>query len=960
MLILYIIIIFANLFFSNAWNLWDYKVTYASSSGTAAELIKESWESVWSKYFYYNETGFSDAPRPRRGHSLHLIQTDSRSDYGGATYIVLFGGRDNNQKISHIPKTYNVKTINGTISFSTYDKKPVNPCDDTTGEYYSVSERRNCNDSTSIIDIGLIYNDVWAYKVCSSNSTPPERGFDSACNETGWEIWHSGANEGGCTIELGIEVCTVPSERFNHGSVMFADGCLYVYGGFSQRCADYCDDLWFFDIYKKSWRQVYDQGTLTKFYKDTYLEQVIQLDPKDVPVDNSTSKFAGPSKRWRHTMVAGEPYVDANDASYPNKQQFALFGGHRLWQGFSQENNQDNNWEQYITRPLGGYLNDLWLYTKLLDYSEPGLSFKTNNGKWKKLNAKEQCYSAAGAAWDTRNDVACTTTIPTGRAGHSSAFDSKRSRIWIFGGYNTYFPYLRTDGSGSGPGVTSVGTGGFIPYPGYNYFMNDLWFFDLNTSVWTEVVYPTDAPIPDARTDAVFLLMGDVFFLHGGFADNYIYDDMWYYNITSGKWLEKTRFVRPIYPTNCTDDFKYIQENNCTHLLWPKHLERDEFPPYEVLAYSKQDFYWPDPTNGPYFGIFDKNYRHSADYGTLQFSDKSPVGTPEVPYAATGPMQYTLKFSYSFNSTHSATLYERCTSAYAEPTRDFVLDGLHGRSNASIFIPVPRSRRPGWDGCRDRADNRTDLPASLQFVKPTSRYGHRGVFIEDSSEIIMYGGMAYYVEQPKTFTNSWASVVSSEMWYFNLFHCENNCSFNGDCFYGFCLCYTGFYGDDCSNISCPGTFCSYNPVTYEQNCRHACQAGYNHTDYDVYVQDIAKIPCTLQNPGEVNGICDGYGHSMCTPPFIGDDCSTKDCKSNCSFNGWCSIEYPVSRCMCTPGYFGEICEYKLCLNNCSYPNGICNITSGQCDCNMMYSPYNNTREFKPWGGEDCSYIFPYQ
>lgn len=26
---------------------------------------------------------------------------------------------------------------------------------------------------------------------------------------------------------------------------------------------------------------------------------------------------------------------------------------------------------------------------------------------------------------------------------------------------------------------------------------------------------------------------------------------------------------------------------------------------------------------------------------------------------------------------------------------------------------------------------------------------------------------------------------------------------------------------------------------------------------------------------------------------------------------------------------------------------------------MMYSPYNNTREFKPWGGEDCSYLFPY-
>lgn len=55
----------------------------------------------------------------------------------------------------------------------------------------------------------------------------------------------------GCTIQLGIEVCTVPSERYNHGSVMHDDGTLYVYGGSSQRCADYCDDIWFFDIYLK-------------------------------------------------------------------------------------------------------------------------------------------------------------------------------------------------------------------------------------------------------------------------------------------------------------------------------------------------------------------------------------------------------------------------------------------------------------------------------------------------------------------------------------------------------------------------------------------------------------------------------------------------------------------------------------------------------------------------------------
>ncbi len=43
----------------------------------------------------------------------------------------------------------------------------------------------------------------------------------------------------------------MPSERYNHGSALFDDGCLYVYGRFSQRCQDFCDDIWFFDIYRQ-------------------------------------------------------------------------------------------------------------------------------------------------------------------------------------------------------------------------------------------------------------------------------------------------------------------------------------------------------------------------------------------------------------------------------------------------------------------------------------------------------------------------------------------------------------------------------------------------------------------------------------------------------------------------------------------------------------------------------------
>lgn len=380
-----------------------------------------------------------------------------------------------------------------------------------------------------------------------------------------------------------------------------------------------------------------------------------------------------------------------------------------------------------------------------------------------------------------------------------------------------------------------------------------------------------------------------------------------------------------------------------------------------MLPYSEQQYYWPDSINGPFYGISDIGYETSEVIRShsLKYSSTAAEGTPEFPFAATGLMQYAKPFQYSFNGSHNATLYERCTSTFADPTRGTLLDGLYGRASSNVLIAQPRLQKPGWDGCRDRFDNRSDLPSGLQYVQPLPRYGHRAVYHAPTSEILFYGGMAYLEEQPATLKDTWQSEVKADMWYYNLFHCVNNCSFNGDCNYGFCSCHVGYYGVDCSNTSCPGTFCYYNEFTHEQNCTHACQAGYVHTDADVYIGDVYKIPCTENNWGTSHGICDGFGSVQCAPPYIGSDCGTKDCKSNCSFNGWCSIEYPVSRCMCQPGYFGEICDMKLCLNNCSYPNGFCNTTTGVCACNQIYSPFNNTRAYELWGGEDCSYNFPY-
>lgn len=92
---------------ASGWNQWDYTVQW-SEDPTKVLTAQLQWHSIWDLPKY---RGDANPPRPRRGHSLHLIKTDERSEYGGHTYVVMFGGRDNDQKAIHIPRTYDVESV---------------------------------------------------------------------------------------------------------------------------------------------------------------------------------------------------------------------------------------------------------------------------------------------------------------------------------------------------------------------------------------------------------------------------------------------------------------------------------------------------------------------------------------------------------------------------------------------------------------------------------------------------------------------------------------------------------------------------------------------------------------------------------------------------------------------------------------------------------------------------------
>lgn len=75
---------------------------------------------------------------------------------------------------------------------------------------------------------------------------------------------------------------------------------------------------------------------------------------------------------------------------------------------------------------------------------------------------------------------------------------------------------------------------------------------------------------PGPRVDHSLIISGDVLVLVNGYNDNLVFDDMWYFNITTSRWLLKESFVHALYPPGCTDDLEYIKDNNCTAVAWER------------------------------------------------------------------------------------------------------------------------------------------------------------------------------------------------------------------------------------------------------------------------------------------------------------------------------------------------------------------------------------------------------
>ena len=189
-----------------------------------------------------------------------------------------------------------------------------------------------------------------------------------------------------------------------------------------------------------------------------------------------------------------------------------------------------------------------------------------------------------------------------------------------------------------------------------------------------------------------------------------------------------------------------------------------------------------------------------------------------------------------------------------------VLDGLFGRSDKRIVLQRKRNKAPGWDGCRDRNDGRQEpFPQKLLWEKPLQRSSHRSVYAADKGIMLVLGGLGYPDPVLKRTDSTFNNDVMGDFWQYNIHACPSNCSDNGLCKYGYCFCHDGYYGLDCSNVTCPGDRCWYDEFTNEQHCRHCCHSPFVHTDINISLDEHAAYLPDQRKVSEGRGWERGQG-----------------------------------------------------------------------------------------------------
>jgi hypothetical protein len=843
-----------------------------------------------------------------------------RAEHSMSTFndsIYVFGGRGNTLSVAHDPRTFSTERVDGTVVFTSYAQKHVIPCLDAAGAQQNVASLSpEAYAACYNTTVGLSMNDVWHYNL---NCT--SRSGDRGCAE-GWARLVPGALQGGCRNYNDAMHCTHPAERYGHAAAILYEAPPLNLPQTRSMAAHLV-------VYGGA------SAMCTDYCSDMWALNLTRCSLNSSTaagcawVELGSMGGAGPGKRWRA--------ASAHDAT-----RWVLFGGHRLWHGMAKGNSAANNWTDTSALPFGGFLDDLWVYT----WDARGVGGAVYGG----LHNNGTGYAAQmGATPDpsagtpTARELSLGPPTPPQRC-------SVPGSCALRGAWQQVLPraecFATPDGTYSRRNALGCVTRWPPPRASAALALSGetLYLF----GGYSVAAYPYPHTYASGSADGPFSLKSDGHFPFP--AQPQFLGDLWAFDFRSGLWRALGNDGRALPPARRGHTLALAGGSALILTggyaggaflddLWLYNVSIDHWLRQNVFQYPR---FAPNCTS---------DFKEpSAELGPLPIiaAPKPGVSPPTFP-----------------------------PSVFLEVTRGTTpaLDGRWGRASAPLLIPTRRRGTFGWDGCRDRLDGRTDLPeGEVNFLMPSPRAFHGSIWSQRLGVLLSYGG------------ETAGSLQVGDTWAWGRDWCPFGCHGKGACVWGHCYCAAGFYGLDCSNRTCPGSVCRYDTDNHEQTCLHCCTQGWLHADGEGYTTGVRKGPCTFE-PGavargqEVNGVCDGaLGVCQCAPPYLGDDCSMKDCPRalnggatpspgatptplpgpQCCTSpdrGMCSVEYPVSRCLCTYPFTGDLCQAQLCLNNCSYPNGLCDTSSGLCTCAAIANPFDATQG--PWSayaGDDCSWV----
>lgn len=244
-------------------------------------------------------------------------------------------------------------------------------------------------------------------------------------------------------------------------------------------------------------------------------------------------------------------------------------------------------------------------------------------------------------------------------------------------------------------------------------------------------------------------------------------------------------------------------------------------------------------------------------------------------------------------------------------------------------------------------------------------------------------------------------------------YCNKECDLHGKCVNGRCQCQSGYRGEKCETVGCPGigSDCSGHGVCLSVNQQCSCYKGWKGDGCDI--PDCPGTPdcnnkgtcdgsvnpprcanCTNQTMGPacelacIHGVeyppnsaickcspcyqglscdieCSGYGscnnsRCVCKGGRKGENCQSLDCpgEPDCSNHGVCVKDdaSPIPRCLCNQGFDGPDCSKLVCPGSpmCS-DRGNCTLINEvpKCVCNHGFAGSSCERCQTRFTGSEC-------